>query len=231
MKRKFSPPPLVADHRKRKKRTAGAGDIDELPFPFTEKPVPHLLVTKVLYTPLSHNHNPSNNKFPCAFNRRGSIVSVPLDGSIGKARPTSAAIHRRGRLADLYRRCVPFIGATSRGHLAFAASNHVFLLNPVTDALHCIDTFGYCNKAVLANGGHGCNVFVSLGALLSQPALWRLDEDGERWSKYPVANTGDQTGDIMSAVNCNGCFYLLHEDGCVSKIDSPRRGTHGRVPR
>nr|CAB3449567.1 unnamed protein product [Digitaria exilis] len=232
MKRKFSPPPLVADGRKRKKSGRRGGDIiDDLPLLLTDKPVPHLLVTEVIYTPLSRNHNPSNSKFPCvAFNRRGSIVSLPLDGSVvvsnNKPHPAStAAINPRGRLADLYRRCLSFIGATSHGHLAFAGSNAVFLVNPVTDTLQCIDTVGYSHKAVLANGGrHGCNLFVSLGALLSPPTLWRLDKDGDRWSKYTVTVTaGEHTGgDVVSAVNCgnNGCFYLLHEDGCVSKVDA-----------
>lgn len=28
------------------------------------------------------------------------------------------------------------------------------------------------------------------------------------------------TTPILSAVNCNGCFYLLHKDGCLSKVDT-----------
>ncbi|PUZ74957.1 hypothetical protein GQ55_1G108500 [Panicum hallii var. hallii] len=226
MKRKFSPP-LAAGRRQRKKsrargRRAAAGSDDiELPLLLTEeKPVPHLLVTEVFYTPPSHNRT---SRPPCAFNRRGAILSVPLDGSAsatGAARPPSAAIRRRGPLADLYLRCLSFIGATPHGHLAFAGSRGVFLVNPVTDALQGFGTVGYCQKAVVATGGDGCNVFVSLGALLSPPALWRLDDDGEGWSQCTVSATAEQTGDILSAVNCKGRFYLLHEDGCVSKVDA-----------
>jgi len=126
---------------------------------------------------------------------------------------------RRGPLADLYRRCLSFIGATPHGRLAFAGSRGVFLVNPVTEALQGFDTVGYCQKAVLAVGGDGCDVFVSLGALLSPPALWHLATDGKGWSRCPVAATAEQAGDILSAVNCNGRFYLLHEDGSVSKVD------------
>lgn len=226
MKRKFSPP-LAAGRRQRKKsracgRRAAAGSDDiELPLLLTEeKPVPQLLVTEVFYTPPSHN---PTSRPPCAFNRRGAILSVPLDGSAsatGAARPPSAAIRRRGPLADLYRRCLSFIGATPHGYLAFAGSRGVFLVNPVTDALRGFGTVGYCQKAVVATGGNGCNVFVSLGALLSPPALWRLDDDGEGWSQCTVSATAEQTGDILSAVNCKGRFYLLHEDGCVSKVDA-----------
>ncbi|RCV04526.1 hypothetical protein SETIT_1G008000v2 [Setaria italica] len=212
MKRKFSSP-LVADRRQRKKirrRTPAAGSDDtELLLLLTgKKPVPHLLVTEVFYTPPSHN--PSS--VPCAFNRRGAIVSVPLDGAaagVGKARHPSAAIRRRGRLADLYRRCVSFIGATPHGRLAFAGSRGVFLVNPVTDALRGVDTVGYCQKAVVAAAaGHGCSLFVSLGSLFAPPTLWRLDEDGEGWSKWPVAATSEQTVDILSA------------DGSVSRVDA-----------
>jgi hypothetical protein len=225
MKRKFSSPPLVADRRQRKKsrrsRTtpaAGTEDTELLDLFTGKKPVPHLLVTEVFYTPPSHD--------PCkvAFNSRGVIVSVPLDGAaVGKARHPSAAIRRRGRLADLYRRCLSFIGATPDGRLAFAGSRVVFLVNPVTDALQGVDTVGYCQKAVVvaAGGGHGCSLFVSLGALVATPTLWRQDDDGEGWSKFAVAATAEQTGDVVSAVNCNGCFYyLLHEDGTVSKVDA-----------
>ncbi|RLN12661.1 hypothetical protein C2845_PM09G12480 [Panicum miliaceum] len=81
-------------------------------------------------------------------------------------------------------------------------------------------TVGYCQKAVVAAGGDGCNVFVSLGALLCPPTLWRLDGDGEEWSQCTVSATAEQTGDILLAVNCKSCFYLLHEDGCVSKVDA-----------
>ncbi|KAG2650048.1 hypothetical protein PVAP13_1NG187200 [Panicum virgatum] len=226
MKRKFSPP-LAADRRQRNKsraRGGGAGagaDDTELSLLLTDKSVPHLLVTEVFHTPRSHK---PTSKSACAFNRRGAILCVPLDGSAastaGAARPPSAAIRRRGPLADLYRRCLSFIGATPRGRLAFAGSRGVFLVNPVTDALQGFDTVGYCQKAlVAAGGGDGCNVFVSLGALLSPPALWRLADDGERWSQCAVAATAEQAGDILSAVNCKGRFYLLHDDGCVSKVD------------
>ncbi|OEL23108.1 hypothetical protein BAE44_0015873 [Dichanthelium oligosanthes] len=228
MKRKSSPPLVADDRRHRKKsgaarrktaagRDTAAGCSVELPL-LADKPAPHLLVTEVSYTP--YLHNPT--RFPCAFNRRGAIVSVPLDGAVsGAARPPSAAIRRQGRLADLYRRCLSFIGATPHGRLAFAGSRGVFLVNPVTDALQGVDSEGYCQKAVVATGGDGgYSLFVSLGALLSEPTLWRLDEDGEGWSKRTVSATAEQTGDIVSAVNCKGCFYVLHEDGCVSKIDA-----------
>ncbi|CAL4970085.1 unnamed protein product [Urochloa decumbens] len=223
MKRKPSPPPLaVADDRRQRKKSrrcrtssAAAGDT-ELPLLFSKhNPVaPHLLVTEVFYTPPSHN--------PCAFNRRGAIISVPLDGDVvTAARYTSAPIRRRGRLADLHRRCMSFLGAAPRGRLAFAGSRGVFLVNPVTDALQGFYTMGYCQNAVLAAGG-GCGIFVSLGAVLAPPALWRLDDCGKRWSECPLAATGEQTGDVVAAVSSGkGCFYyLLHEDGSVSRVDA-----------
>ncbi|CAO2038004.1 unnamed protein product [Urochloa humidicola] len=224
MKRKPSPPfPVATDYRQRKKSRRRATGDTELPFVFTDNPVPHLLVTEVFYTPPSHN--------PCAFNRHGAILSVPLDGDAATAaRYTSAPISRRGRLADLYRRCMPFLGATPRGgRLAFAGSRGVFLVDPVTDALQGFNTMGYCQNAVLTAGasgggnGGGCAIFVSLGAVLAPPALWRLDDDGEQWSEFQLAATGEQTGDIVVAACCGGkggCFYyLLHEDGSVSTVD------------
>ncbi|CAN6251103.1 unnamed protein product [Urochloa humidicola] len=227
MKRKPSPPLVVVADRRHKKKSrrrttaAVAGDT-EFPFLLTgDNPVPHLLVTEVFYTPPSHN--------PCAFNRRGAVLSVPLDGDAATAaRYTSAPISRRGRLADLYRRCMSFLGATPRGgRLAFAGSRGVFLVNPVTDALQGFNTMGYCQNAVLAAGASGgggdCGIFVSLGAVLAPPVLWRLEDDGERWSECPLAATGEQTGDVVAAVSCSGkgcCFYyLLHEDGSVSRVD------------
>ncbi|CAN6243871.1 unnamed protein product [Urochloa humidicola] len=224
MKRKSSPPLVaVADHRQRKKSRRRTAAIDtELPFLLTNNPIPHLLVTEVFYTPPSHN--------PCAFNRRGAIIAVPLDGDAATAaRYTSAPIRRRGRLVDLYRRCMPFLGATPRGgRLAFAGSRGVFLVNPVTDALQGFNTMGYCQNAVLAAGASGgggdCGIFVSLGAVLAPPALWRVEDDGERWSECPLAATGEQTGDVVAAVSCGGkgcCFYyLLHENGSVSRVDA-----------
>ncbi|CAL5058933.1 unnamed protein product [Urochloa decumbens] len=226
MKRKPSPPPIAvaADRRQRKKSrrcwtSTAAGDTDLLLLFTNHNPVPHLLVTEVFYTPPSHN--------PCAFNRRGAIISVPLDGDVVTAASyTSAPIRRRGRLADFHRRCMSFLGATPRGRLAFAGSRGVFLVNPVTDALQGFNTMGYCQNAVLAAGGGsggGCGIFVSLGAVLAPPALWRLDDDdGERWSECPLAATGEQTGDVVAAVSSGkGCFYyLLHGDGSVSRVDA-----------
>ncbi|CAN6231199.1 unnamed protein product [Urochloa humidicola] len=229
MKRKPSPPLVVVADRRHKKKsrrrtTAAAAGDTEFPFLLTgDNPVPHLLVTEVFYTPPSHN--------PCAFNRRGAVLSVPLDGDAATAaRYTSAPIRCRGRLADLYRRCMSFLGTTPRGgRLAFVGSRGVFLVNPVTDALQGFNTMGYCQNAVLAAGASGgggdCGIFVSLGAVLAPPVLWRLEDDGERWSECPLAATGEQTGDVVAAVSCGGgtcgcVYYLLHEDGSVSTVDA-----------
>ncbi|CAN6278231.1 unnamed protein product [Urochloa humidicola] len=240
MKRKPSPPLAVADDRRQRKKSrrrrtsaaATAGDT-ELPLLLTNNnPVPHLLVTEVFYTPPPPpSHNDPSGRIPCPFNRRGAIISVPLDGDVATAaRYTSAPTRRRGRLADLHRRCMSFLGATPRGWLAFAGSSGVFLVNPVTDALQGFHTMGYCQNAVLAaagGGGEGCGcaIFVSLGAVLAPPALWRLVDGGERWFECPLAATGEQTGDVVAAVASSGggrslFYYLLHEDGSASRVDA-----------
>jgi hypothetical protein len=173
------------------------------------RPVPHLF----LCTP------------PHASARRGLVASVPLDG----ARPT-VVVPARVRSSDTNgMRC---IGATpGGGRVAFAAgwwSADVVLVNPVTGALDRVAVGRPCldprHSRVLAAGAaeDGDAFFAVEGYEL---VLWRHKQalqgnDDACWSRCDVTATLDPTNNIVSAVNCNGCFHLLHEDGRLSAVDA-----------
>jgi hypothetical protein len=177
------------------------------------RPVPHLF----LCTP------------PHASPRRGLVASVPLDGA--RPPPAAAVVPARVRASDTNgMRC---IGATpGGGRVAFAAgwwSADVVLVNPVTGALDRIAVgeprLDPRHSRVLAPGGaeDGDAFFAVEGYEL---VLWRHkqallgNDDDACWSRCDVTATLDPTNNIVSAVNCNGRFYLLHEDGRLSAVDA-----------
>jgi hypothetical protein len=177
------------------------------------RPVPHLF----LCTP------------PHASPRRGLVASVPLDGA--RSPPPAAVVPARVRSSDTNgMRC---IGATpGGGRVAFAAgwwSADVVLVNPVTGALDRVAVgeprLDPRHSRVLAPGGaeDGDAFFAVEGYEL---VLWRHkqallgNDDDACWSRCDVTATLDPTNNIVSAVNCNGRFYLLHEDGRLSAVDA-----------
>ncbi|KAL6888122.1 hypothetical protein ACP4OV_009148 [Aristida adscensionis] len=165
------------------------------------RPVPHLFV----YTA------PSN-----ASDRRGLIVPVRLDGGDARRLPP-AATPARVRSADTNgMRCV---GATPGGRLAFASAfgRSAVVVNPVTGAAESIEVgmprWSRRDNA-LAVSGTDALFSVDVDGI----ALWRRAGDGKAWSKQTVA--ADRTDDIWSAAYSDGCFYMLHLDGYMSKIDA-----------
>jgi hypothetical protein len=110
------------------------------------------------------------------------------------------------------------IGATPRGRVGFAAgwwSGDVVLVNPVTGGVLTADVpyLDLSNGRVLATGEA---LFAVDGHRL---VLWR-NKGEEAWSSFAVTATSHHVDSILAAVNCNGCFYLLHQDGRLSRVDA-----------
>ncbi|KAG2657665.1 hypothetical protein PVAP13_1KG199300 [Panicum virgatum] len=166
------------------------------------RPVPHLFV----YLPPD-----------ISSDRRGIVVSVSMD-SAGAPSP-AVVIPNRVLLADTNGlRCV---GAMPRsGCLAFANwfwwDTGVLLVNPITGARWRLDVERLRQDPVIA-GGAAADSFVCIGA--DELGLWWRARGGEEWSKRTVAAAHRADG-IVSAVNCNGRFYILDSDGHVSLIDA-----------
>ncbi|KAK3156561.1 hypothetical protein QOZ80_2AG0108820 [Eleusine coracana subsp. coracana] len=213
--------------------TAGGGPAVELPLHLTEKilcsinplqSARHAVVCKSWAATVSTRlARPVPHLFLCTppsidSPRRGLVVSVPLDGA-----PTTV-VPSRVRSSDTNGlRC---IGATpGGGHVAFAAgwwSRDVVLVNPVTGALQRVNVGEPCLdprfSRVLAPGSGGDAFFAVEGYKL---VLWRQrGGNKEAWSRCAVTGTLNPTNNIVSAVNCKGCFYLLLQDGCLSKVDA-----------
>ncbi|KAK3156558.1 hypothetical protein QOZ80_2AG0108780 [Eleusine coracana subsp. coracana] len=133
--------------------------------------------------------------------RRGLIVSVALDGTIGAAaRLPSATSRAHVRLEETRgRQC---IGATPSGHLAFSSwwSLSLVLVNPVTGGeSQTIDVRQQQRRVVLSGGGRDDSFVDSAN------------------NNYPAKNQIDSS---MSVANCNGCFHMLRKNGGVYKIDA-----------
>ncbi|TVU12812.1 hypothetical protein EJB05_46473, partial [Eragrostis curvula] len=154
--------------------------------------------------------------------RRGLVVSVTLDGSS----PSATRTPSRVQWSDT--NVLDSIGATPSGHVAFATglwNDNVTLVNPVTGAVETIDVgspaLNQHQSHVLAAGpGDSCDSL--FGVDDRTLFLWRRQACGgekEAWSRCAVlAMMGHNH--IATAVECNGCFYLLHVNGCLSRIDT-----------
>ncbi|TVU12813.1 hypothetical protein EJB05_46474, partial [Eragrostis curvula] len=154
---------------------------------------------------------------------RGLVVSVPLDGAPPTPIPSRVRSSETNGL-----RC---IGAAPSGRVAFAAgwwSPDVVLVNPVTGAVQRVDVGVPCldprHSRVMAAGAGDDSFFAVEGYKLT---LWQRrqgagekDEEAASWWRSVVNATLNPTNNIVSAVNCNGCYYLLHEDGSLSKVDA-----------
>ncbi|KAK3156562.1 hypothetical protein QOZ80_2AG0108830 [Eleusine coracana subsp. coracana] len=181
------------------------------------KPVPALFVC-----------TPPDNK----SDRRGFVGSVSLDAGPDACSPASTATAIRSGVRSSDTNGLQCIGATPSGLVAFAGSwwgRNVILVNPITGLLHNIDDIAYPHPhldprhcLVLTAGGDSLFA-VDEGYKLT---IWRRQADGgeEAWSSRAVTATWATwhatTNHILYAVNCNGCFYLLHADGCLSKVDT-----------
>jgi len=182
------------------------------------RPIPHLFVTGTVRR--AQERAPSTTTATTQRQRtdlrRGAVVAVPLDGGVvvGGARDPS------WRVADLVsRKGLRCVGATPSGLLAFASSSSsAVLVNPVTGDLH--------SGVPARTSGSGDSFFCqdAFGDLM----IWRRGEGCSWWSPLPVdthgigVGVGDHHGrsTILSVANCDGCAYVLHEDGCVSKVDT-----------
>ncbi|TVU32639.1 hypothetical protein EJB05_24380, partial [Eragrostis curvula] len=220
---------------------AGGGPPAELPLHLTEKLLCHMsllesarlatvckswaaTVSSLLVTPVPHLYvcMPADDE----SGRRGLVVSVALDGS----RLPPATIPSRVRSS--YTNCLRCIGATPSGRVAFAAScwsKHVVLVNPITGVHRSIDVgtqrIDPLQRRVLAAGSGGDSLFAVDGKDL---VLWRKAPGGggetEKWSWSWCAMAAKlhqrPINPISSAVNCNGCFYLLRVEGSLSMVDT-----------
>ncbi|CAL4888589.1 unnamed protein product [Urochloa decumbens] len=185
---------------------------------------PHLFV----YLPGDHR-----------LDRRGVVVSVPLDDSSAAAGhyPQPAAIPCRVRLRDTtHLRCVGAMPAS--GRLAFAnyswCENSVLLVNPITGARWRVDVGKLRGNLVVPSGG-GANSFVPIA--IDELVLWQRRRaagggaGGEEWSKSRagpaklksmVHDGACRTDAIMSVASCNNgrLFYMLDWDGYVFVVDA-----------
>ncbi|KAL6639370.1 hypothetical protein ACP70R_023100 [Stipagrostis hirtigluma subsp. patula] len=148
----------------------------------------------------------------------GVVVSVQLDGAAGRACPPWVASPARLRPADTS--CLQCIGAMPSGRLAFANwgfTGTVVLLNPATGAVQSIDTGKQRPVTVLAAGRRDAFISVFYHRLV---IWWRPAGGGaEEWSKWTVPASWRRTTNIFAAVNCDGCFYMLHLEGHMSMVD------------
>ncbi|TVU32640.1 hypothetical protein EJB05_24381, partial [Eragrostis curvula] len=150
---------------------------------------------------------------------RGLVVSVALDGARFSPATNPARVHS----SDTNRFRFRCIGATPSGRLAFAAtwwSKDFVLVNPITGVRQSIDVgVSPLPRRVLVAGD---SLFAVEGNGLDL-ILWRqAPGSGEErsWSRTRCALHQHPIKPILSAVNCNGCYYLLHVDGSLSTVDA-----------
>ncbi|CAL5022701.1 unnamed protein product [Urochloa decumbens] len=170
---------------------------------------PHLFV----YLPADHR-----------LDRRGVVVSVPLDSSAARGHPAPAAIPCRVRLKDTtHLRCVGAMPAS--GRLAFAnyswCKNSVLLVNPITGARRSVNVGRLRGNPVVPSGG-AADSFVPIA--IDELVIWRRRRvaGGEEWLKSTVQDGACRTDAIMSVASChNGrFFYMLDRNGHVFVVDA-----------
>ncbi|TVU32643.1 hypothetical protein EJB05_24384, partial [Eragrostis curvula] len=156
---------------------------------------------------------------PERSDRRGLVVSVALDVARFSPATNPARVHS----SDTNRFRFRCIGATPSGRLAFAAtwwSKDFVLVNPITGVRQSIDVgVSPLPRRVLVAGD---SLFAVEGNGLDL-ILWRqAPGSGEErsWSRTRCALHQHPIKPILSAVNCNGCYYLLHVDGSLSTVDA-----------
>ncbi|KAK3156551.1 hypothetical protein QOZ80_2AG0108810 [Eleusine coracana subsp. coracana] len=133
----------------------------------------------------------------------------------------------RVRLEDTGR--LQFLGATPRGRVAFTSPSwkafDVFLINPVTGASQAIQldglsTMKHTKEALLLTGGSSDSLaFCALD--VDSFLIWRrATNNDDEWTFTSLAMGTRRPGKILSATECNGRFYLLHNNGYVYMIDA-----------
>ncbi|TVU32637.1 hypothetical protein EJB05_24378, partial [Eragrostis curvula] len=221
---------------------AGGGRVVDLPLHITEKILCHMslmesarlatvckswaaTVAALRATPAPHLYvcMPPDN----TSDRRGLVASVVLEDGALAGGGAPATIPARVHSSETNgMRC---IGATPSGRVAFGAgcfSDNVVLVNPITGAQQSIHVgksrtgMDPRYNQVLAAGAGGVDSLFAVDGY--QLMLWRqAPGDGEEWSTCAVAATWEHLrSPILSAVNCNGCYYLLHVDGSLSMVDA-----------
>ncbi|TVU12811.1 hypothetical protein EJB05_46472, partial [Eragrostis curvula] len=169
--------------------------------------IPHIF----LYTPRDDANS----------DRCGHIVSVALDGTIGAAArhpPLSATVRSRVRSEDT--KGLQCIGATPSGRLAFKNwwSLRLPLVNPVTGAVSEDIRIRQQRRVVVVAGGRR-DSFLSSKDDNKLVLNWQ-DGAGRRWTSQTLRTApARQIDKIVSVASCNGCFYALHKNGDVWKID------------
>ncbi|KAK3156557.1 hypothetical protein QOZ80_2AG0108760 [Eleusine coracana subsp. coracana] len=158
---------------------------------------------------------------------RGTIVSVPLDGStvVSGVLPTTATVPCRVRWRDTDG--LLCISATPSGSLlAFADwwSSAVVLVNPLTGATRRVDLGEPSQRHVLASCGGDGDAFVSsMDDHHTQLVLnWKEPVD-DGWTARTVASWSDGSwahATIASAARRGDRFYALHKDGRVATVDA-----------
>ncbi|KAL6639373.1 hypothetical protein ACP70R_023103 [Stipagrostis hirtigluma subsp. patula] len=152
---------------------------------------------------------------------KGLVVSVQPDGAVGRAwLPPSAATPACMRSADTKE--LQCIGATPSGRIAFgdywSRNGRLVVLNPVTGALQSISLTRLRNQLVLVAGRSDAFLAIYYDKLV----IWWRAGGGDEWSQWTVLASRRQTSLIFAAVNCNGCFYMLHLEGYLSMIDTTK---------
>ncbi|KAL6639371.1 hypothetical protein ACP70R_023101 [Stipagrostis hirtigluma subsp. patula] len=152
---------------------------------------------------------------------KGLVVSVQPDGAVGRAwMPPSAATPACMRSADTKE--LQCIGATPSGRIAFgdywSRNGRLVLLNPVTGALQSISLTGLRNQLVLVAGRSDAFLAIYYDKLV----IWWRAGGGDEWSQWMVQESRRQTSLIFAAVNCDGCFYILHLQGYLLMINTTK---------
>ncbi|KAF8721763.1 hypothetical protein HU200_022942 [Digitaria exilis] len=179
-------------------------------------PVPHLFV----YLPATGNTS----------DRRGVVVSVPIDSGGDDPSPAAEVIPNRVLMKNT--NGLGCIGALpASGRLVFGNwcwSELVVLVNPITGACQSVDVGNLRSDPLLVAGG-GDDSFVSFADGLDELVLWcrrrAAGGEEEEWSRQTVAvswqlHRAAAYHAIVSVVSCNGCFYVLDRDGYVFSIDT-----------